>query len=471
MTEVLSSRGDDHLATDALATNGQTRWHEPRSSKKSHLHKVAAFFLMALVLVAGVELPATPAHGDVATSNVSLGANMYDAWGGIVNNVAPDMAQLAANGVHDVRQNFRWDQIEPSAGVWTWNYFDRIMTQASINHIDVLPTLEYSPGWANGGLSVTRPPTNLNDFATFAAAVVSRYGRNGSYWAANPKLTPAPIPTVEVWNEPWYLGYWANPNPAVYAQMVRLTATAVRAIDPSVQVAICADDYLQHTPAGWTTQWVGALVQAFPDMAQYANIASVHVYAPNFVDPTSYYTPMVSTSVSALASIGVHLPVWITETGSSATAISAQLYGAPANTIVPQSWAAQQNDAMTSLDAVNSIAGTYNIARVYEFSYYRSVSDTSWNAADGTDSGFYLLGPTGIVRGGGIGLFAWSNSHQAAAAGSVLQSPTGHTSISSASRAHLAAGFGMSNPGHGGNNPRAENWTPPAQDPPLLGGR
>ena len=438
-----------------------------------HLLATIAVPLVALTTAAAVPLGTSSSGAATASltpSSISLGANMYDAWGGIINNVAPDMAQLANNGVLEVRQNFRWDQIQPAPGVWTWNYFDRIMTQASIRHIEVLPTLEYSPGWANGGLSAARPPTNLADFATFAAAVVARYGSGGSFWAANPQLVPAPMTTIEIWNEPWYLGYWANPDPSVYAQMVRLTSTAVRAVDPTIKVAICADDYLQHTPAGWTTVWVGALVKAFPDMAQYADVASVHVYAPNFVDPTSYYAPMVATSSAALASIGVNLPIWITETGSSATKISAQLFGTPPNTISPLSWAAQQNDVLTSLDAVNGIASAYNVTRVYEFSYFRSVSDTTWSALDGTDSGFYLLGPTGVVRGGGTGLFQWSGSHQLATGTTTQQAAASVRTGATRSKAtHFDGRPGLPSgpPHHGGNRPWSDHWTPPAQDPPV----
>jgi hypothetical protein len=83
---------------------------------RSLRHLLATISVPLVALTTAVAVPLGTSSSGAATaslapSSISLGANMYDAWGGIINNAAPDMAQLANNGVLEVRQNFRWDQI------------------------------------------------------------------------------------------------------------------------------------------------------------------------------------------------------------------------------------------------------------------------------------------------------------------------------------------------------------------------
>ena len=111
-----------------------------------------------------------------------------------------------------------------------------------------------------------------------------------------------------------------------------------------------------------------------------------------------------------------------------------------------------------------------HVTRVYEFSYFRSVSDTTWSALDGTDSGFYLLGPTGVVRGGGTGLFQWSGSHQLATGTTTQQAAASVRTGATRSKAtHFDGRPGLPSgpPHHGGNRLWSDHWTPPAQDPPV----
>ena len=345
-------------------------------------------------------------------SNIDIGVNTYYAWPGPITWAKHDMAMLARNDIGFIRQNFRWDQIEPQRGVWRWGFFDTIMEQASANHINVLPTLEYSPKWASGLSNPANPPTNLEDFATFAAAVVSRYGSKGAFWTGHPKLAKEPIDTVEVWNEPWNARFWEHPDPTTYAQMVRLTARAVRAKDPGVKVAASEDAFTENSTDHTRVPWVVALARAFPDQARYVSVASVHVYQQQYLNPTSSYAPKVALVIHELSAIGMHVPIWITETGTSATSLSERGFGAPPRTIVRQAWVQQGTDLLSALDELNRLEPKDQIKRVYEFSYFRSVAATGWDARDKTDSGFYLLGPRGGVRGAGAALFFWTQNHE-----------------------------------------------------------
>lgn len=344
-------------------------------------------------------------------ANFDIGVNTYYAWPGPIRWAPHDMAMLARNDIRLIRQNFRWDQIEPQRGVWHWAYFDEIMEQASVNAINVLPTLEYSPRWASGKSNPANPPTHLGDFASFAEAVVLRYGERGSFWNSHPKLRPEPIDTFEIWNEPWSKVFWSKPDAATYARMVKMSSLAIKSVEPGAKVAASVDAYRENTTARWAPRWISVLIHAFPTMARYVDVGSLHVYQQDYLNPTSTYAPTLKIVRRHLEGVGVRLPLWITETGTSATSISAAGFGDAPRTIVSGGWVVQEQDLTTALDQLNRIAHSFDVQRVYEFSYFRSFSRDVWDPRDKTDSGFYLLGPAGHVRGGGISLFAWTRSH------------------------------------------------------------
>ena len=370
-----------------------------------------AFVTALLCVVAFATTSCTETAPAKPMSNFDVGVNTYYAWPGPITWAKHDMAMLARNDIRYIRQNFRWDQIEPRRGIWKWGYFDTIMELASKNKINVLPTLEYSPTWASGLPSPTNPPSNLADFASFARAVVKRYGDGGTFWSQHPRLRPEPIDSVEIWNEPWSRSYWSTPDPSVYAQMVELTSRSVKKVDPSIRVAASVDAYRQNTGARWSPRWVSALSRVFPAMSRYVDVASVHIYQQDYLNPTSTYVPTLKIVRRHLNALGVNVPIWITETGTSATAISATGFHAAPRTIVNGGWVVQEQDLTAALEQLNRVARVFDVARVYEFAYFRSVASRSWSSLDKTDSGFYLLGPTGQVRGAGISLFSWARLH------------------------------------------------------------
>ena len=214
-----------------------------------------------------------------------------------------------------------------------------------------------------------------------------------------------------LWDDPsrkgWFGGGYDKPG---------IHSVLVHPHDPRcITVAISTDTFYANGQGPTLIKWVTALAQAFPDMAAYIGAASVHLYN-NGLDPTSLEAGNVALVVSTLAADNVSVPVWVTETGSNATAISAAYFSAAPRTIVPLAWVVQGNFATSTLDNLNSLATTDNIQRVYSFSFSRSASQTAWTWADPIDSGWLLEGPTGQVRGAGTAVFSWVAAHQPVAA-------------------------------------------------------
>src|SRR5581483_907703 len=104
---------------------------------------------------------------------------------------------------------------------YNWTLDDLIVSSLAAHGLRWLPIIDYSTPWARSAPNqIHSPPRSAGDFATYAAAVVSRYGPGGSFWLENPGLKPLPVLTYEIWNEPDNGTFWyPSPNPAAYASL------------------------------------------------------------------------------------------------------------------------------------------------------------------------------------------------------------------------------------------------------------
>jgi hypothetical protein len=153
---------------------------------------------------------------------------------------------LSSVGVGMVRQYVWWDRIETSPGSYDWAVMDELVKEATARGVTILPTFLYTPTFYRPqGTSNIYPPTDPQKLATFATAMVKRYGPNGTYWKCQPLLgCPQPYKPItmwEVWNEPDYPSWWkGRPNAADYLDLLKATHDAVKAADPAAQVVLGA---------------------------------------------------------------------------------------------------------------------------------------------------------------------------------------------------------------------------------------
>ena len=119
-----------------------------------------------------------------------------------------------AVGGQVMRQIFDWSRIEPARGSYDWARYDSFMTSTSQAGMDVLATVGWPAAWASrcpSGPNPWRcPPASYADFGRFVAALIGRYGPEGSFWTANPSLPKRPIEAWQLWNEPNLGGLWGR---------------------------------------------------------------------------------------------------------------------------------------------------------------------------------------------------------------------------------------------------------------------
>lgn len=124
-----------------------------------------------------------------------------------------------------VKQLFGWRDIEQSPGEYDWSKTDFLVdTMMRYGGLNLIARLDFQPDWARSGCSDQGPPEDLQAYADFAGAVAERYrGQIAAY---------------QIWNEPNLAREWCDqsPDPAEYAEMLRLAYAAIKAADPSAYV-------------------------------------------------------------------------------------------------------------------------------------------------------------------------------------------------------------------------------------------
>jgi hypothetical protein len=153
-----------------------------------------------------------------------------------------EAAVMHANGVQTIRIPVYWAQMQPTAdGPIRFGNLDRLVMTAAQNQLRVLPTVLSSPEWAalHPGNTTSSPPRNPDVYAAFVATLVKRYGRNGAFWKANPRLPRLPIETWQIWNEPSLSLFWSQkPFAASYVALLKASRTAIKRVDPSAQIML-----------------------------------------------------------------------------------------------------------------------------------------------------------------------------------------------------------------------------------------
>ena len=164
------------------------------------------------------------------------------------------VALAAAAGYHWLRQEFPWEDIEihgkrdfedrrhqPYRSAW--DKYDAIVALAEQVDLELIVRLSNPPAWSRAqgnDAGSYAPPDNVQDFADFVTAVVSRYRGRVHYY--------------QLWNEPNIYPEWGNYpiSPEAYVDLLWAGADAARAADPDVVIiagALAATINLQPVAA------------------------------------------------------------------------------------------------------------------------------------------------------------------------------------------------------------------------------
>jgi hypothetical protein len=142
-----------------------------------------------------------------------------------------EMAKAA--GIGWVKQEFSWEEIEPTKGQFvderthrpTWDKYDRIVSLCEEYGLQIIARLDRPPEWAKTGLSgYEGPPQNFSDYGDFVSAFVSHYGSRIRY--------------IQIWNEPnlWYEWGGKTPDAREYTELLKIGYQRAKEANPNVYV-------------------------------------------------------------------------------------------------------------------------------------------------------------------------------------------------------------------------------------------
>lgn len=193
---------------------------------------LAAGLLHRFDLEAGRPQQTAPPQSDLAGLpfagvNIDLAAYTPEARGHA-------LSELTAAGFGWVRQRFDWGLLEPAPGVYAWDEADAWIEAIAAADLVPVAVLDGSPVWARAEQDLPptdnpfAPPANPTDLARFARAFAERYSDRVRFY--------------QVWDEPNIAPHWGNRliEPVAYAQMLKVTAAALRAADPDAVVVAAA---------------------------------------------------------------------------------------------------------------------------------------------------------------------------------------------------------------------------------------
>jgi hypothetical protein len=196
---------------------------------------------LAALLAAGLVLAAPGAAAGRTTPPGFFGVMVNGVLDVPAVNLGAESATMRRSGVESERFEIAWDLVEPSRGQFDFAATDRKVAAAARNGIDVLGLVVRTPNWAASTPGQPfSPPRDPATYAAFLRTLIARYGRRGSFWAANPSLPRHPVRHWQIWNEPNIAINFVGVRswPRTYARMLRAAYRAVHSADRGARVVM-----------------------------------------------------------------------------------------------------------------------------------------------------------------------------------------------------------------------------------------
>ncbi len=156
---------------------------------------------------------------------------------------AKDFDLMAEAGIDSVRLPLYWAGVQgksPAEGEPDWSGFDTEVELAAEAGIRAMPFVWSSPPWiAEETLDLPVQTAHQRlAWEHFLTEAERRYGPFGSFWNQHRKLPFLPIRAWEIWNEENLVTYAHEPDPAEYAELIRISGRVLHRIDAGSQVLV-----------------------------------------------------------------------------------------------------------------------------------------------------------------------------------------------------------------------------------------
>ena len=232
-----------------------------------------------------VALAASGRSGSVRTAAASAGGPFTAVWTG--GPTSAEASALDDLGVGWARVTITWNAVEPSAGTFQWATLDQQMAAATGGaQRTVLATVRDAPAWAAATPCTLTSATERQHLADLMSALASRY--HGVVWQLyNEEDNTSPTADAQSGLGGCF-GTANGTTPTatgeqLYAQAIQAASTAVRAADPTAQVAMGGVASANYLGQGGTfdPNFVPGVLSALKQSSSLASLdyVAVHYYS------------------------------------------------------------------------------------------------------------------------------------------------------------------------------------------------
>ena len=226
--------------------------------------------------------------------------------------------------VGTLRVPFYWPAIQPptQAGepggepAYKWATTDRIVSQAAIHRMELLPFVYGTPSWTAKDMRIApvRTERARRGWENLFRAMVRRYGPDGEFWTtpglAPEGVEPNPIRAWQIWNEPNSPTFMKQGQAVQdYARTLDIAARAIRETDPDATIVLAG---LFSSPKGGEefSQFLTRLFRVAGVIEDF-DVLGMHPYAPK-LDKLQLRFAFAGAVMNAA---GFSKPIWVTELG------------------------------------------------------------------------------------------------------------------------------------------------------------
>jgi hypothetical protein len=255
-------------------------------------------FCLSLLLIAPVVLPAQNTRAAKPVSFSIL--EDYDK-GQDLEDVARDFALFQELDIGTWRGSFGWDDYEPEAGRFDFEWLHRFAELAARHDLQLRPYLAYTPEWAESpGADEdawNNAPRWLADWSRFAGGIATALRRHTN------------VVSFEIYNEENVRQWWDS-TAARYADVMTAGSRAIREGNPGARVLFGG---LVFPDAAWVEEVCSA------PGARNFDVLPVHAYPETWTPPEvtveNYLDGLTGFAEGADVACGGRKPIWINETG------------------------------------------------------------------------------------------------------------------------------------------------------------
>lgn len=272
-----------------------------------------------------VALIACAAIGGCGGSSDEDPSPSQDPFYGVVSVDTPtslDFTRMSAGGLGTYRVVISWAAVESVKGSYDWSGYDVVFGELARAGMEPLASAIGTPA-AYAPLQ-TDPPTSdpetFDAWADFLKAAAERYGLDGDYWQelaqSEPDLTPRPVGTWEIWNEPNTALFWTPaPDADAYAALLKRSARVLRGVDPDARIMTGGIFATPQSDGAIVSYDFLGQIYAKRGVADAIDSVGIHPYSPDVAGVLD----QVKRTRKSIDDAGDDASLWITELGWSSS--------------------------------------------------------------------------------------------------------------------------------------------------------